>query len=321
MGPTEGKCGSRLTWALDGEGVLTIAGIGEMNNYTSSGGAPWELRKSSIVRTVVGSGVTSVGNYAFYNCPNLAEVSLPAGLRRLGERCLYNCDVLTEIALPEGLYEIGNYAFYDSDGLTAVSLPDSLTSLGTNAFLSCDHLASVRLSEGLAGIPSSAFQGSALTVVTIPEGVTQIGSYAFSSCRQLRELRLPSTLEGIGSGAFDYCESLETILYTGTREDAAAIRIGTSNIPLTTATWRFLPDLTNMTVLRLPARLKVIEAEAFTGLACEAIVIPEGCTNIGSRAFAGCANLVYVRIPASVSSIAEDAFADCPLVEIDWVGH
>ena len=37
----------------------------------------------------------------------------------------------------------------------------------------------------------------------------------------------------------------------------------------------------------------------------------DGCTTIGPRAFADCRNLVYVYIPASVTSIAEDAFEGC----------
>ncbi|MBR7187761.1 MAG: hypothetical protein IKD53_04330, partial [Clostridia bacterium] len=65
LGPTEGTCGARLTWRIDEEGVLTIAGTGAMSDYSSDSGAPWELRKSAITKVVVGSGATSVGSYAF----------------------------------------------------------------------------------------------------------------------------------------------------------------------------------------------------------------------------------------------------------------
>ncbi len=63
----------------------------------------------------------------------------------------------------------------------------------------------------------------------------------------------------------------------------------------------FLPDNGHIWWRRL------IEEEAFAGAAFEAVIIPEGCTSIDSRAFADCPNLVYVRIPASVTSVAEDA--------------
>ena len=71
----------------------------------------------------------------------------------------------------------------------------------------------------------------------------------------------------------------------------------------------------------LPARLKTIEEEAFSGAAFEAVIIPDGCESIGSRAFANCPNLVYVRIPASVMYIAEDAFEGCDQVVIDRIAE
>jgi len=70
-------------------------------------------------------------------------------------------------------------------------------------------------------------------------------------------------------------------------------------------------------LLRLPADLKTIEDEAFMNLACEAVIIPEGCTAIGARAFANCEALTYVRIPASVKDIAANAFEGCDKVFID----
>ena len=44
-------------------------------------------------------------------------------------------------------------------------------------------------------------------------------------------------------------------------------------------------------------------------------------TTIGSKAFANCRNLIYVRIPSSVTTIASDAFSGCPNVIIDRVGN
>ena len=51
--------------------------------------------------------------------------------------------------------------------------------------------------------------------------------------------------------------------------------------------------------------------EAFVQVAADEVVIADGCIEIGSRAFADCADLVQVVIPASVDRIAEDAFEGC----------
>lgn len=67
----------------------------------------------------------------------------------------------------------------------------------------------------------------------------------------------------------------------------------------------------NVQALKLPAQLKEIGEEAFAGLPCQVVIIPDGCTTIGSRTFADCDELLYVEIPPSVTEIADDAFEGC----------
>jgi len=66
----------------------------------------------------------------------------------------------------------------------------------------------------------------------------------------------------------------------------------------------------------LPAQLQIIEAEAFCGAAdLGNVTLPEGVTEIHSRAFAD-SSLKSINLPASLSSIAEDAFDDCEAVTL-----
>ncbi len=58
----------------------------------------------------------------------------------------------------------------------------------------------------------------------------------------------------------------------------------------------------------LPDDLTHIEAEAFAGAKMTVVYIPDGVKSIGSRAFANCTGLTHIRIPASGTVIAEDAF-------------
>jgi hypothetical protein len=44
---------------------------------------------------------------------------------------------------------------------------------------------------------------------------------------------------------------------------------------------------------------------------CKKVVIPEGVTSIGDRAFHGCSSLISIDIPESVKSIGEGAFYKC----------
>ena len=67
--------------------------------------------------------------------------------------------------------------------------------------------------------------------------------------------------------------------------------------------------------LILPAFLNEIGEEAFAGIAVRMVVVPDGCTSIGSRAFANCPNLVRIVVPAGIY-IADDAFEGSPKVTV-----
>ena len=64
-------------------------------------------------------------------------------------------------------------------------------------------------------------------------------------------------------------------------------------------------------VLRLPAGLLRLEAEALAGEAANTVILPAGCVSIGSRVFDG-GRLWIVEIPDSVTDIAADAFEGVP---------
>lgn len=72
-----------------------------------------------------------------------------------------------------------------------------------------------------------------------------------------------------------------------------------------------IPALGEMNVLYLPEGLQAIDAEAFMGTPIQAVIIPDTCFSIGSKAFAGCTELRYVSMPAQEMEIPEDAFDDC----------
>jgi len=78
-----------------------------------------------------------------------------------------------------------------------------------------------------------------------------------------------------------------------------------------------MPVLANAaSSITLPEGLLTIEEEAFMGAASlERVSVPEGTTSIGARAFAN-SSLQYIELPASVESIADDAFEGCDELEV-----
>ena len=215
------------------EGTLTVSGTGAMADYATSNKTPWNANKGNITSVVIGSGVTSIGNYAFEDCTNLASVSIPASVTRLGDHAFKNCGTnaaaltvtfaegtspmtigeyafkkanLTSITIPNRVTSIGKSAFNECTNLASVSIPASVTSLGEEAFLQCGTNAAaltVTFAEGTSPmtIGLAAFAKSNLTSITIPNRVTSIGNYAFHKCTNLATITLNSN-PTIGVDAF-----------------------------------------------------------------------------------------------------------------------
>lgn len=76
-----------------------------------------------------------------------------------------------------------------------------------------------------------------------------------------------------------------------------------------------IPPLSEMNVLNIPSGVKTIESEAFAGISCNAIIIPDDCKLIENNAFRNCQNLLYVQIPSD-TIFDPAAFQDCPTISI-----
>ncbi len=100
---------------------------------------------------IIGGGVRSIANFAFYN---------------------QSPDSLCSIYLPEGLEAIGNWAFGYIDHLTSVTVPSTVQTIGTDAFAGCSNLRSVELGEGLMTVNGQAFW--------MCENLTQVTCYAMN---------------------------------------------------------------------------------------------------------------------------------------------
>ena len=60
-----GQCGNGLSWWVSGDGVLTIEGVGDMEDYAAASDAPW-ISYNDVIRDVfIGEKVESIGQNAF----------------------------------------------------------------------------------------------------------------------------------------------------------------------------------------------------------------------------------------------------------------
>lgn len=154
----KGECGNALKWIFDEKhGTLTISGKGAMDDYTENT-QPWSAYRPNILRIVVGDGVTSIGNYAFFNCPDLEEVQLGSSLKRIGDDAFSDCNELYSLKLPVGLKEIGVAAFNNCKLLYFVEIPDGIEVISESAFWGCETLYAVILPDTVSKVEKHAFQ-------------------------------------------------------------------------------------------------------------------------------------------------------------------
>ena len=130
-----------------------------------------------------------LGDYAFYDCRVLTNLTIPSSVTSIGESAFEYCRSLTSLTIPSSVTLIDWYAFKGCSGLTSLTIPSSVTSIGYSAFQGCSGLTNLTIPSSVTYIGGSAFQGcSGLTSLTISSSVTSIGESAFSGCGSLTNL-------------------------------------------------------------------------------------------------------------------------------------
>ena len=73
------------------------------------------------------------------------NVVIPSGVTSIGDWAFYSCTGLTSVTIPDSVTSIGDWVFYGCSGLTGVTIPDSVTSIGFSAFSGCIRLKSITI--------------------------------------------------------------------------------------------------------------------------------------------------------------------------------
>lgn len=172
-----GKCGdqgSEIVWTVSYDGTLTISGKGTMK-YFGETVAGWHKFGKAIKTVIVGEGVTNIGGYAFWECPNITSVTLPSTLTSIDRFAFIDCAQLESIDIPTGVQTIDMGAFYGCASLDRVVLPDTVGTLGTFAFANCIGLTAAVVPNSIISIGTNVFLNCAdLTIYGIKSSMIEI---------------------------------------------------------------------------------------------------------------------------------------------------
>ena len=300
-GNASGTCGDNLTWEYDeSTQTLTINGSGAMNNYGSMDddhgfigtSAPWGYawdygefdsycyRPYALQSVIIESGVTSIGNYAFYYCRETTGVTIPYSVTRIGSYAFYNCSSLNEITIYNENCDIAYNAF--SVGTTIKGYFGSTAETYANDyglnFVAIQH--------------THTFGGRVTTPSTCSVAGTKTRTCSECGYEDVEYLPLANHKDSNSDGVCDNCSAA----LTGTWGE---------NI-----SWVFNPSTGRLIFTGTGEMLSQPYCYSWAHLkdSIKSVVISNGITNIPHTAFKDFSALTSITIPDSVTSIGAVAF-------------
>lgn len=229
------------------------------------------------IRISLPDSIEVIPEKCFVDVWAIVNIKLPKNLKKIEKEAFRN-QPLPKLELPEGLLEIGESAFYYNGCMRRIHFPKSLKKIEKRAFDNCFTLKEINGFPNLEELGEEAFyRCEALEEVTLPKTLKKIGDRVFRNCYKLKKLVLEDGLKVLGKDMFLECGEVSELI--------------------------------------IPGSVGEIPEGAFRNSYIEKVIIGEGVTKIGDRAFEYCVNLKEISLPASLIEIGENAFAGNKLCE------
>ena len=159
--------------------------------------------KTAITKVNLPKSLSVIGNECFSGS-GLQEIYIPSGVTSIGNSAFYGISSLKTIKFDNAcsVVTIGEEVFVGT-GLKSLIMPDSVETIGRAAFKDTG-LASVLFGDrsNLKSIGAEAFLGTMIELLDLPEGLTTINNAAFKGCTALESVVLPSTFSVAGDDIF-----------------------------------------------------------------------------------------------------------------------
>ncbi len=276
--------GGKFTLTLTDSSTVTAAC--DSTSAVTSGEVATQY-SGSVVSAVIGDCVTSIGRNAFRQCTSLTSVTIPNNVTNIDRNAFYICTGLTSISVPHSVTTIGNYAFERCTSVTSCTIGSGVTSIGDAAFSGCTSLTSVTC---YATTPPTlttqttyyrTFENTNDCPIYVP--CDSVNAYKSDSrwstyASRIEGIPVPSDYDGIYKGVLSNTQ--------------IAVIIRLSGSTLTSGNVSSHRDDT---------------IKSFVGT---------GVTAIDDNTFSGFTMLTEVNIASTVTTIGNNAFKDCPQMNV-----
>ena len=311
-----GSCGENVTYTFNSStGKLTISGTGAMQDYYPE---TTPFRSVSAIKSIViSSGVTSIGQYTFYECSGLTSVSIASTVTNLKYDAFYKCTALKNIMLPEGVKTIGGQAFGSCSSLESISIPKSLETIAVRAFHGCDALSKVYYAgtqKEWNAISISDEYNSDFTEAD--RYYDAMGGCGANLTYYINDETKTLTISGTGD-MYDYTAINKSPFYQNIKIEEIVISDGVTSIG--DNAFQYCSKVKSVDI---PDSVSSIGSGAFGYCYyLKSVIIPSGVDIINVSTFYYCTRLEAIEIPTSVKTIGNSAFSGCSkLSEVAYKG-
>lgn len=148
--------GGSYTNGMQQDGALYVSGCLVAENDSIDG------------MLTVREGTWLIADLVFWREMYITEASLPDSVRYIGNYAFYECGQLASVTFGSGLVSIGEGAFRECYSLTSVAIPANVTYIGADAFWNCNALSSMTFEQTSGWTVSGTTREGELTV-SVPQ--------------------------------------------------------------------------------------------------------------------------------------------------------
>lgn len=203
----------------NGKGVVTF------NKAVTTLGMTF--RGTPITNASLPDTTTSIGDYAFFGCSNLALTKLPRSVTYLGRGAFRECTSLALTSLPAGLTTSNNEVFSGCTNLALTVVPASIEEIGSSYFNACYRITQLEIHVKKVGLYACR-SCTGLTEVVFGSELEMLTGYCFNACTNLSAVTFNST-PSIDTSPFTTCANLTDIYVPWSEGDVAGAPWGANN--------------------------------------------------------------------------------------------